>query len=73
MKPSGTSEKLNLGYRHGVEVLGGLICGCLLSLGNDNAGNCESKVMSRNDLDEEKMGLRSVEARVKPRCLTWAR
>jgi hypothetical protein len=40
---NGTSEKLNLGYRHGVEVPGGLICGHLLSLGNDNAGNCESK------------------------------
>jgi hypothetical protein len=54
MKNSGRSEKLNHGSRHGFE---GLICGHLLSLSNDNAGNCERNMMSCSNLDEEKMGL----------------
>jgi hypothetical protein len=47
-------EKLNHGSRHGFE---GLIRGRLPSLGNDNARNCERNMMSRSNLDEEKMGL----------------
>jgi hypothetical protein len=57
MNKSGASDKLNHGSRHGIEELGGLICGCLLSSGNDNAGNCGNKMTSHSDLDKEKMGL----------------
>jgi hypothetical protein len=57
MKKSGASDEFNHGSRHGIEELGELICGCLLSLGNDNADNCGNKMTSCSDLDKEKMGL----------------
>jgi hypothetical protein len=57
LKKNGTSEDMSRepGIRY--EAQDWLNCVHLLSLSNDNAGNCERNMMSRSNLDKEKMGL----------------